>query len=64
MELNQQPVIFVVEDNLIYQSLIAKELETLSENIHFYTTGGEILLWKTWTNALRSSSWITTWMAK
>jgi two-component system OmpR family response regulator len=39
MELNQQPVIFVVEDNLIYQSLIAKELETLSENIHFYTTG-------------------------
>src|ERR1700743_169976 len=39
MELNQQPVIFVVEDNVIYQSLIAKELESLSNNIHFYTNG-------------------------
>ena len=39
MELNQQPVIFVVEDNLIYQNLIAKELESVSGNIHFYTNG-------------------------
>jgi len=39
MEFSQQPVIFVVEDNVIYQSLIAKELETLSNNIHFYTNG-------------------------
>jgi len=39
MQLSQQPVIFVVEDNVIYQSLIAKELESLSSNIHFYTTG-------------------------
>jgi two-component system OmpR family response regulator len=39
MELKQQPVIFVVEDNVIYQGLIAKELETLSNNIHFYTNG-------------------------
>lgn len=40
MEFNQQqPVIFVVEDNAIYQSLIAKELESISSNIHFYTTG-------------------------
>ena len=39
MEFNQQPVIFVVEDNVIYQSLIAKELESLSSNIHFYTNG-------------------------
>ena len=39
MEFNEQPVIFVVEDNLIYQSLIAKELESISQNIHFYTTG-------------------------
>ena len=38
MEFNQ-PVIFVVEDNLIYQSLIAKELESVSNNIHFYTNG-------------------------
>jgi two-component system OmpR family response regulator len=39
MELPQQPVIFVVEDNLIYQNLIAKELESVSRNIHFYTNG-------------------------
>lgn len=39
MEFNAQPVIFVVEDNLIYQSLIAKELESISHNLHFYTTG-------------------------
>ena len=39
MELSHQPVIFVVEDNVIYQSLIAKELESLSTDIHFYTTG-------------------------
>ncbi len=38
MELSQ-PVIFVVEDNVIYQGLIAKELEPVSNNIHFYTTG-------------------------
>ena len=43
MESSQQPVIFVVEDNLIYQSLIAKELESLSKNIHFYTTGESCL---------------------
>jgi two-component system, OmpR family, response regulator len=39
MELSQTPVIFVVEDNVIYQSLIAKELETISNDIHFYTNG-------------------------
>jgi len=39
MELTQQPVIFVVEDNLLYQNLIAKELESVSGNIHFYTNG-------------------------
>jgi two-component system OmpR family response regulator len=39
MELTEQPVIFVVEDNLMYQHLIAKELESISNNIHFYTTG-------------------------
>ena len=43
MELSLQPVIFVVEDNLMYQSLIAKELESLSQNIHFYTTGESCL---------------------
>ena len=44
MELSQQPVIFVVEDNVIYQSLIAKELESLSSNIYFYTTGESCIL--------------------
>lgn len=39
MEFSHQPVIFVVEDNVIYQSLIAKELESISNNIHFYTNG-------------------------
>jgi len=39
MEFNQEPVIFVVEDNLMYQILIAKELESVSRNIHFYTNG-------------------------
>jgi two-component system OmpR family response regulator len=43
MELSSQPVIFVVEDNLMYQNLIAKELESLSQNIHFYTTGESCL---------------------
>ncbi len=36
---NQQPRIFIVEDNLLYQQLIAKELETISDDIHFYTRG-------------------------
>jgi len=43
MEFSQQPVIFVVEDNLIYQNLIAKELESVSRNIHFYTNGESCL---------------------
>jgi CheY-like chemotaxis protein len=43
MELREQPVIFVVEDNLMYQGLIAKELESISKNLHFYTTGESCL---------------------
>ncbi len=39
MELTNQPVIFVVEDNIIYQGLIAKELESLRSYLHFYTNG-------------------------
>lgn len=31
--------IFIVEDNLIYQQLIAKELEPISGDIHFFTKG-------------------------
>ncbi|HXD77279.1 MAG TPA: response regulator [Puia sp.] len=44
MELTQQPVIFVVEDNIIYQGLIAKELESLSTNLHFYTNGESCIM--------------------
>jgi two-component system, OmpR family, response regulator len=43
MESNQQPRIFVVEDNLLYQQLIGKELESLSNEIYFYTTGESCL---------------------
>jgi DNA-binding NtrC family response regulator len=39
MESTYRPTIFVVEDNLIYQALIAKELESLNGDIHFYTDG-------------------------
>lgn len=31
--------IFIVEDNLVYQQLIAKELEKLSSDLHFFTKG-------------------------
>jgi DNA-binding NtrC family response regulator len=44
MQFNQEPVIFVVEDNLMYQNLIAKELESVSRNIHFYTNGEACLV--------------------
>lgn len=39
--MNSSPIakIFVVEDNLIYQQLIAKELEKLTRDIHFFTKG-------------------------
>jgi two-component system OmpR family response regulator len=43
MEIKQQPRIFIVEDNLLYQQLIAKELESLSGEIYFYTKGESCL---------------------
>jgi two-component system, OmpR family, response regulator len=43
MDFQQQPRIFVVEDNLIYQQLICKELESLTSDIYFYTTGESCL---------------------
>jgi CheY-like chemotaxis protein len=39
MELKNSPIIFVVEDNLFYQHLIAKELESIGGDIFFYTNG-------------------------
>lgn len=35
--------IIVVEDNLFYQQLIAKQLESISTAIHFYTNGEECI---------------------
>lgn len=35
----QRPKIFIVEDNLLYQQLIAREMESISDDITFYTKG-------------------------
>jgi CheY-like chemotaxis protein len=35
--------IIVVEDNLFYQQLIAKQLESISTEIHFFTNGEDCL---------------------
>ncbi|MDR3716166.1 MAG: response regulator [Puia sp.] len=39
MELKNGPIIFVVEDNLFYQHLVAKELESIGAELYFYTNG-------------------------
>jgi two-component system, OmpR family, response regulator len=39
MFLNESSGIFIVEDNLIYQQLIARELESFGGQLFFYTTG-------------------------
>jgi DNA-binding NtrC family response regulator len=39
MESIQKQRIFIVEDDLLYQQLIAKEMESLSAEIFFYTKG-------------------------
>ena len=39
MEPMQRPKIFIVEDNLLYQQLIAREMESISDDITFYTKG-------------------------
>jgi CheY-like chemotaxis protein len=43
MQTQRQPRIFVVEDNLLYQQLIGKELESLSNEIYYYTKGENCL---------------------
>ena len=35
--------IFIVEDNLLYQQLIARELEDFGGPLYFYTTGEHCL---------------------
>jgi DNA-binding NtrC family response regulator len=43
MKSKAEPRIFIVEDNLVYQQLIAKELEALAGEIYFYTKGENCL---------------------
>lgn len=43
MKQNKKLCIIVVEDNLFYQQLIAKQLESVSTAIHFYTNGEDCL---------------------
>jgi two-component system, OmpR family, response regulator len=39
MQLQSKSGIFIVEDNLLYQQLIARELESFGGQLFFYTTG-------------------------
>src|SRR5450432_907560 len=39
MQLQSSSGIFIVEDNLLYQQLIARELESFGGQLYFYTTG-------------------------
>jgi CheY-like chemotaxis protein len=43
MHLQASSGIFIVEDNLLYQQLIARELEDFGGPIYFYTTGEHCL---------------------
>ncbi|MDP4131165.1 MAG: response regulator [Bacteroidota bacterium] len=43
MYLQSSPGIFIVEDNLIYQQLIARELEGFGGHLYFYTSGESCL---------------------
>jgi len=43
MAFSKPPKIFVVEDNPIYHQLIIKALESVSNDIHSYTTGEKCL---------------------
>ncbi len=43
MFLQSPPGIFIVEDNLLNQQLIARELETFGNQLYFYTTGEDCL---------------------
>ncbi len=41
--MQQQPRIFVVEDNPVYQTLVLKQLENISQDIHVFSTGENFL---------------------
>ena len=38
-----QPTIFIVEDNPVYQTLVLKQLENISQDIHIFSTGEKFL---------------------
>ena len=38
-----QPTIFVVEDNPVYQTLVLKQLENISQDIHVFSSGENFL---------------------
>jgi|SRR5450432_608194 two-component system, OmpR family, response regulator len=38
-----QPKIFIVEDNPVYQTLVLKQLENISQDIHVFSTGENFL---------------------
>lgn len=38
-----QPKIFVVEDNPVYQTLVLKQLEHISQDVHVFSTGENFL---------------------
>ena len=38
-----QPRIYVVEDNPVYQTLVLKQLENISNNVHVFSTGEALL---------------------
>jgi len=41
--MQQQPRIFVVEDNPVYQTLVLKQLENISQDIHVFSRGENFL---------------------
>jgi two-component system, OmpR family, response regulator len=43
MYLSSSPAIFIVEDNLLYQQLIARELESFGGQLYFFTSGERCL---------------------
>ena len=43
MKKNKNLTIIVVEDNLFYQQLIAKQLESISSTIHLFTSGEDCM---------------------
>ncbi|HTE12570.1 MAG TPA: response regulator, partial [Chitinophagaceae bacterium] len=38
-----QPKIFIVEDNPVYQTLVLKQLENISQDIQVFSTGEKFL---------------------